>query len=495
MSENEFVVSVEELISRNVRDKSPAVSMGAIPETQKNVTTTVVSQDESNVGIPEIDDLEVYFLGHVNRESPTPQVDTSTTVKPKIQKVPMILRGRKNFGKYYEPRVVSIGPIHHGKEEFISEEYKKRFWAGFIERSGRDYKDLYKTIEDQISELKKLFNDDVIEVYHDDKSLSRMLFLDGCFILMFIVSYVDGDFSSFNITNVDAAYIQQDLFLLENQIPFLVLKLLMESSSPKFKEQLEHSIVRFISNNVMAPTEFTKVLKLDELKPDSTATHLLEMLHKSATGVFKGTSNSSPHKQSAEDHNDDQPTLVVQPSFRGVQKLRAAGIHLKPTGRHFLSDMDFHSGFFAASLYLPPLLVDDSTRSKFSNLIAYEMCPDNPRTNYVVTSYICFMDSLIEHKDDVKELRLSNILYNSLGNDEKVASLFAEIATGLVPNPEIYKDVKKRIEDHYRRRLRVWMAEAFNKWPIMAFFAALFSLILSVIQTWYATPFAKSAHK
>ncbi|PON32263.1 hypothetical protein PanWU01x14_362880 [Parasponia andersonii] len=494
MSEKEFVVSVEELISRNDHDQSPAVSKeGAIPETEKNVTVTNVSQDESDVGIPEIDDLEIYLLGHVNRESPTPQVNTSTTVKPKIQKVPTILRGRENFGKFYEPRVVSFGPIHHDKHKFISEVYKKRFFAGFVERSGRDYKDLYKTIEDKISELKKLFDDDVIEVYGDDKALSRMLFLDGCFILMFIVSYVDGDFSSFNITNVHAAYIQQDLFLLENQIPFLVLKLLTESSSPEFKKKLETSIRDFILDNILAPREPTWILnfELDKLKPDS-ATHLLEMLQMSATGLLiRKTFESSPPNRSA----CDRSTPVVQPYFRSVQKLQAAGIHLKPTRRHFLTDMDFHSQVFTASLALPPLLVDDSTGPKLMNLIAYEMCPDNRRTNYEVTSYICFMNSLIDDADDVKELRLSNILYNLLGNDKQVASLFAEIATGLVPNPEIYKDVKKRIENHHHRKLRVWMTETFNKWPVMAFFAALFSLMLSVIQTWYAIPFGKSSHK
>ena len=33
---------------------------------------------------------------------------------PKIQKVIFLLRDNNDFNKYYEPKVVSLGPIHHG---------------------------------------------------------------------------------------------------------------------------------------------------------------------------------------------------------------------------------------------------------------------------------------------------------------------------------------------------------------------------------------------
>ena len=64
-------------------------------------------------------------------------------------------------------------------------------------------------------------------------------------------------------------------------------------------------------------------------------------------------------------------------------------------------------------LRLPPIIVDDSTRPKFFNLIACEMCPDF-NNDYGVFSYISFLDSLIDEANDVKELRKAGILYWSV---------------------------------------------------------------------------------
>ncbi|GMY19170.1 upf0481 protein, partial [Fagus crenata] len=65
------------------------------------------------------------------------------------------------------------------------------------------------------------------------------------------------------------------------------------------------------------------------------------------------------------------------------------------------------------------------------------MCPDF-ENNYGVTSYISFLDSLIDEANDVIELRKARILGNLLGSDQEVAQLFNEIGRDLVPNPEIY---------------------------------------------------------
>ena len=135
-------------------------------------------------------------------------------------------------------------------------------------------------------------------------------------------------------------------------------------------------------------------------------------------------------------------------------------------------------------------MVDDSTAPKFLNLIAYEMCPDNTDTEYEITSYISFLDSLIDYPNDVKELRSANILYNRLGCDDEVAQLFNEIAKDLVPNVELYKDVIGKIEKHYKNQYMTWMAQVFNDhfstpWTVLAFLAAVLALALTGIQTWF----------
>ena len=117
-------------------------------------------------------------------------------------------------------------------------------------------------------------------------------------------------------------------------------------------------------------------------------------------------------------------------------------------------------------------------------MVAYEMCPDGPDgpDGYAVSSYIRFLDNLIDHADDVKELRSKHIHYNYLGSDIDVAQIFNEIANDLV-DTEAYESVKARIQEHYGKSVNTWIAEALHDhfsspWILMAFIAAVLILVL-----------------
>ena len=143
-------------------------------------------------------------------------------------------------------------------------------------------------------------------------------------------------------------------------------------------------------------------------------------------------------------------------------------------------------------LWLPPIIVDDSTGPKFFNLITYEICPDF-KNDYGVTSCISFLYSLINEANDVKELRKAAILYNLLGSDQEVTQLFNEIGTDLVPNNKIYSDVRSRIQKYYKNKVKSWISQAIhdhfsNPSTILAFLGALLALPLSFVQTWYTVP-------
>ncbi|KAJ7976657.1 hypothetical protein O6P43_006409 [Quillaja saponaria] len=178
-------------------------------------------------------------------------------------------------------------------------------------------------------------------------------------------------------------------------------------------------------------------------------------------------------------------------SYRSAKELKTVGIHLRPSRTHCFTNVEFVSYFLYAKLTLPPITIDDSTKSMLLNLIAYETCPDASDYVFSVTSYVCFMDSLIDNPEDVKELRSKGILLNCLGSDEQVAELFNEIANDLVPNPKAYNDVKMQIEKHYNSKFKIWVAEWLHNhfsspWTISAFFGAFSAIVLSFIQTYYA---------
>ena len=141
---------------------------------------------------------------------------------------------------------------------------------------------------------------------------------------------------------------------------------------------------------------------------------------------------------------------------------------------------------------MPRLLVDDSTGSKFMNLVALEMCRDF-ENDFAVTSYLCFLDSLIDTAEDVKELRLTGMLHNYLGSDEEVADLFNRMSRDLVPDQGIYTDVTENIHKYCNNPWTTTVAQAYythfsSPWTFLAFLGAIIGLLFSAIQAYFSFP-------
>ncbi|CAN6576915.1 unnamed protein product [Malus baccata var. baccata] len=411
--------------------------------------------------------------------------------EPKIQRVPFILRDHKNFDNYYEPRVVALGPYHHGIQKYEqAEKVKLQLAARFIKDSHDQTtydETLLKMVEDNIKELRECYDEEATKDYNDE-ALAWMLFVDGCSTLEFIYKYKK--LEDMKIKRDQVAFAEQDMLLLENQLPYRLLRWLIEKS--KIREQLNNSIEEFVkmhggeplvndhATEKEPPHHLLDLLRTRMVRPPSPSTkpgctRLLDLLWKRKAGP--------PPSRSTEPESSH--------SFRNVLELQAAGIYFRLSDKNSLSAISFKPRFQCCGfLYLPKIKVDDSMGPKFMNMIAYEMCPDF-QNNFEVTSYIGFLDSLIDHPDDVKHLRKKGIVQNLLGSDEVVAQLFNEIGTDLVPNDAIYCNVTAQIEDHYKTKWKTWMAQFFHAhfsspWAILAFIGVLLGLGLSGAQTWYA---------
>ena len=446
---------------------------------------------------------------------------------PKIQKVIFLLRDNKDFfQKHYEPKAVSLGPIHHGNARYqLGENYKLMLTYEFVKGSKEKINYLYKMIGENINELKDCFEKGVIESY-DDESLIWMLLVDGCATLQYIYCAANSKFEDLNIKPDSVAFTQQDLFLLENQLPYRLLKWLMSWSENE--AELKQSIIIYINWHVkvplpddqlpvfscrwlsslswnLSPCQSSNILRLlswclyrqqaeiEKEESDYCSTvvngngnvdpiHLLDLLRTCLLGNPQRSSHPDQKKQKVQ----------TWQSYRNVQELRAAGIHVERSKKKqsCLSDISLTKFGCLGYLWLPPISVDDSTKPKFLNLIAYEMCLDF-KNDFGITSYISFLDSLIDESNDVKMLRKAGILYNCLGSDDEVAQVFNEIGKDLVPNIKIYSDVKSQIQDLYRKQCRTWIAQFFHDhfsspWTFLAFVGAFLALILAIIQTNYA---------
>ncbi|KAM3738807.1 hypothetical protein ACB098_09G158700 [Castanea mollissima] len=446
---------------------------------------------------------------------------------PKIQKVIFLLRDNKDFfQKHYEPRAVSLGPIHHGNEKYkLGEKYKLVLTYEFVERSEEKINDLFKKIKEKIKELKECFEEEVIKSYNDE-DLIWLLLVDGCATLQYIYCAANNGFEDLNIKTDSVAFTQQDLFLLENQLPYRLLKWLMSWS--KKEAELQKSIHTYIGwhATVSLPKDHSSVVRCAWLS--SLSWCLSQQAKNKKEQSLDSEEKGQPQQVGSEKDQESRPSKekhgdidaihlldllrtrlldknqqvkhkkrngngqITWPSYRNVQELRAAGIHVERSKKEnsCLSDISFTTLGCLGFLWLPPITVDDSTKPKFLNLIAYEMCLDF-QNDFAITSYISFLDSLIDEPNDVKMLRKAGILYNCLGSDEEVARVFNEIGTDLVPNSEIYRDVRVQIQKHYKNQLMTWFAQVYHDyfsspWTFMAFFGALLALALTVIQTWYA---------
>ena len=123
-------------------------------------------------------------------------------------------------------------------------------------------------IKNNIKQLRKCFDEEVIHNYNDD-ALSWMLFVDGCATLKFIDSIVEKNVKKFQIKYVQVAFVQQDLFLLENQLPYQILNDLIQISNES--ENLRKLVQSFIDMQSMT-------VKKKENPSNKEPVHLLDLL-------------------------------------------------------------------------------------------------------------------------------------------------------------------------------------------------------------------------
>ncbi|KAI8562824.1 hypothetical protein RHMOL_Rhmol03G0065200 [Rhododendron molle] len=417
--------------------------------------------------------------------------------KRRIEKVPLTMRKDEKTKGYFDPRVVSIGPYHHGKEELQTVERIKPIIAQlFISSSGRRMDEFREHILEIVDDARSCYVDGSTDKYSDDE-FAEMMLLDGLFACALIESITPG-YGDQTIEDEIVKHLGKHALyllpsditsLLENQLPFQVLELLMilKSKNNKLTEMMDKFLDSLESRESQRQdkkelgTEFRWLLDnksgIDKKQP----LHYLEY-------IWLRHNNLSQSDQT-------RGTLVnigfsdFYYSFKSVSELKAKGIHARSGSVYTQRDFKFKSFFFFAVLEIPPLILNPQFIIHTSNQIAYEWTPNNPN-NLPTMAYMNFMKSLINSVEDVKELRAKNILFSACTSDEEVVKMFNSISTFGVEDFRIYDKVKRKIQHHYNNKARTWFAELIHKyfsspWTFMAFIAAAVIVSMSFLQTYY----------
>ncbi|PKI75694.1 hypothetical protein CRG98_003954 [Punica granatum] len=407
-----------------------------------------------------------------------------------IYKVPRRLLVKNQSA--YVPIFVSIGPMHHGRKDLEAmEEYKQRFFAGFLQRAQLSLEEYVVFVKEREEKLRSYYAD-TIQLRSD--KLVEIVMVDAAFIVMLLVNFAEEKFPEccriFNRPYY-ISDIMNDMFLLENQLPLFILEDLfakieikINSSSEEEADEEEKGQEDREETKEAGGGEFCfieLVCEFVNLKGDIGAKgydpkkvknrkieHFLDCLwvcHLSGK-------EDSPVKEE----------LPIPPRIPTATELHQAGVRFAKSSSTRLLDIEFKDGV----LSIPSMFMGDYTETIYRNLLAFEQC--HYRDNSWFTAYFCFMDSLINAPEDIDLLVKCGIIENTLGDSLQAANIFNSLAQGLLLiGTSHYAHLREQLLTYYKVPWHRWKAalrqDYFNTpWAGISVIAAVILLVLTVVQ-------------
>ncbi|KAJ0670622.1 hypothetical protein HanOQP8_Chr13g0476621 [Helianthus annuus] len=99
-------------------------------------------------------------------------------------------RDTEEFKECYVPKIVSIGPYNFGEPKFqLYEKRKPVFAMDLLSGNKETLRRLYNRLFEMVQELRSFYEKDSTTEFCD-KVFTKMMLLDGCFIL-FCINLVD----------------------------------------------------------------------------------------------------------------------------------------------------------------------------------------------------------------------------------------------------------------------------------------------------------------
>ncbi|KAF8029814.1 hypothetical protein BT93_E2287 [Corymbia citriodora subsp. variegata] len=306
------------------------------------------------------------------------------------------------------PRMVSIGPYHHGESELeMFQGHKWRYLHGMLGRTQSHGICLEKLI-DVVAPKEKIIRQCYLESIDNfnGSDLVKMMVLDGCFIielfreLLGLIFYPDSplSYNTYVIT-----FVTQDILRLENQVPYFVLQDLFETTNvPEGTSSLADLSFDFFSG-------FLKGLCL-ERRIHLKGVHLLDLFRLSLI----------PLDQQDNRVDERSPFHMI----RSASELHRVGIGFKHEEASTFLEIKFYKKH--RTIGIPKIAVDDDDLNWIlPNMIAFEQC--RGQEDNQITAYAMFMGSLIRTVDDVQLLRDCKVISNYGMSNEDLARFFGNI--------------------------------------------------------------------
>lgn len=295
---------------------------------------------------------------------------------------------------------------------------------------------------------------------HNNK-FARMMLLDGCFLLQFMVSMCmcpdqvpDPLMSRCEVhTRIDG--IIKDIMLVDSQIPWTVLEALME-----LRPAAPVPLDRFLS--LMASGNDNRALTLLDGGFQQRPPHLLGLFHRRQVGLARTQSLSVSRIAALCSTAVELAEMGVKLTASKTKKF--GGMSMVKRKRRGLSPF--------GELSLAPVVLNDMTASWLINMAAYEASLGAMQAdNFAVSSYLSVVALLVNREEDVQEFRVKGII-NSTLSDRSTLEFFKWAAPGLRAGYR-HSEVLQALQE-YRQERWMWI-------PIHRFFYKNYKTIVAVL--------------
>ncbi|KAL6631054.1 hypothetical protein ACP70R_028394 [Stipagrostis hirtigluma subsp. patula] len=355
-----------------------------------------------------------------------------------------------------DPTIVAIGPYHRHLIDFQQMEDAK---SAAMDEFCKAAKQTSDALREKFLELARPARmcydmDDFTVRGIDHPHFAHMMLLDGCFLLQFMAEMCRdpddpeepaGPLMSRPEVHRHIDAIARDLLLFENQIPWLVLRALLEmrpAAVPVVSRFLDRMGTAFHAGNDPVPSS---TLSLDQL--DEPPMHLLGLFHRRLVGKPEFEDLAVPTLSSV-------TSTAVELAEMGVKL--AAG-KTKEFGKMAMAKRVAGPGLYLfGQLSLSPMVLTDLSACWLLNMAAYEQFLGATQAdNFAVSSYVSLIALLVNREEDVQELRGKGIVRSAMSDEATLA--FYKWASPRLRVGYRYYEVFKQLQE-YKQERWVWMA-------------------------------------
>lgn len=374
---------------------------------------------------------------------------------------------RQTNKEAYTPHVIAIGPYHRPNQSLQPMEGHKLLYLQEFLKLNKNWslEDYTRSVKSSEDDARKFYDR---EIRLTSDQFTKMLLLDATFVIQLLLMdrYRDMRLDDrifgrpWMLTDVC-----RDMALLENQIPFFVIRKLFYMAFDRHQPLQPPELLKLVCLFFEPATEMEN---LPESVTDLKVKHLLDVIRLSfLPSVPRSGIN-----------------LRMEKFAPSATDLVAAGVKLRRGESHCLLDIKFENGV----LKIPQLVLCDLTEYYFRNIIAFEQfCYRHDR---YLTDYMEFMDRLVDTSGDAKLLIDKGIILHQLGNEEEVANLINALGKEVTHSGRrhYFNSLSHELVKHCEKAPNKWKATfkhdyCSSPWVVISVIAAVVLLLLTVVQT------------